>query len=48
MKCPACGSPLPSQTVAQCGRCLMIAELVEELVRKQIREGVLEEARSPG
>jgi hypothetical protein len=42
MDCPCCGTPLiisaKNELVDQRSRCFMVDALIEELVRKQIRE----------
>ena len=44
MNCPACGAaPLEGQVESsrhgRCSRCAMIAELISELIQKQVRDG---------
>ena len=52
MCCSTCGNPSPSVrvefidgiSISQCPRCVNIAELMEQLIRKQMRENDLEQA----
>lgn len=45
LNCPACGTPLPpgdvrsthEESIVQCCRCAIVAELMTELIRKQMR-----------
>jgi hypothetical protein len=47
VSCPACGAPLASREfasannggVGRCSRCAMVAELIEELIRRQVSSG---------
>jgi hypothetical protein len=48
MMCRGCGNSLPLQgeSTAPCARCFMIAELTEELIRKQVREDLEADKRA--
>jgi hypothetical protein len=50
--CSTCGTPSPAVrvefidggSISQCPRCVKIAELMEQLIRKQMRENSLDQA----
>jgi hypothetical protein len=41
LHCLSCGAALPKTkgSIDQCSRCAMVAELIAELIQKQVREG---------